>query len=120
MTDATPAASAILDLARAHFDKMRGQSITIPEWGDENGPLVACYDPPTLRVRQMITHRATRLESRQMALTVILCLKGQDGKPIFKDDAPTLAALEGQVDPKVVARVAQVILQVSGETDLGN
>lgn len=110
----------ILTLARAHFDKMRGQTIEVPEWGDDSGPLVAHYDPPTLRVRQAITHRAGKLESRQMALTVILCLKGADGKPVFRDDAPTLAALEGQVDPKVVARVAQVILQVIADTDLGN
>lgn len=111
----------ILNIARAHFDKMRGQEIEIPEWGDEeNGPLVAYYDPPTLRTRQTIQHRAGKSESRQMALTVLLCLKGADGKGLFKDDVPTLAALEGQVDPKVMARIAQKILGLSPDNDLGN
>lgn len=112
--------NAILDLARAHFDNMRGQEIEIPEWGDDNGPLVAYYDPPTLRTRQTIQHRAGKSESRQMALTVLLSLKDEDGKVLFKDDAPTLAALEGQVDPKVMARIAQKILGLTPETDLGN
>lgn len=112
----------VLTLARAHFDNMRGQKITIPEWGDkESGePLIATYDPPTLRTRQVITQRANKRESRQMAMTVILCLKDVDGNLVFKDDGPTLAAIEGKVDPVVVARVAQQILQISPETDLGN
>jgi hypothetical protein len=113
--------NTILDAARAHFDKMRGQEIEIPEWaGEHSDTLVAYFDPPTLRVRQMIQHRAGKSEARQMALTVLLCLKNKDGKLIFKDDAPTLATLESGVDPKVVARIAQKILGLTDEEDLGN
>lgn len=112
-------ANPILDQARAHFDKLRGQEIEIPEWG-LTGENAARFDPPTLRQRQMIQHRAGKSESRQFALTVIMCLKGADGKPIFKDDAPTLGALEAEVDPAVIARVVTRILAVSSEADLGN
>lgn len=111
--------AAILDKARAHFDKMRGQTIEIPEWG-LTGEAAARFDPPTLRIRQAIQHRAGKSESRQFATTVILCLKGKDGKPIFKDDAPTLAALEAEVDPQIVSRIFNRILTVSSEDDLGN
>lgn len=111
--------AAILDKARAHFDNMRGQTIEIPEWGMV-GEDAATFDPPTLRVRQVIQHRAGKSESRQFATTVILCLKDADGKPVFKDDAPTLAALEAEVDPQIVSRIFNRILTVSSDTALGN
>lgn len=119
MTDSTQ----ILDLARAHFDKQRGQEIEIPEWGangPDGEPLIAKFDPPTLRNRQVIQSRAGKSESRQMALTVQLCLRDVKGELMFKDDAATLAALEGAVDPKVMARIAQKILGLSSDDSLGN
>lgn len=111
---------AILAIARAHFDNMRNKEITIPEWGDDGAPLVAFYDPPTLNLRQQITQRSGKLQSRQMAVTVILCLKYADGQAVFTDDAPTLAALEGAVDPAVVSRIALEVLGLTTEGDLGN
>jgi len=115
-----PDSEAILSVARAHFDKMRGQEIEIPEWGNDDGPLVAYFDPPTLRVRQNIQRRAGKSEARQMALTALICLKDKDGKAMFTDDAETLATIEAHVDPKVVARISQKILGLTPETDLGN
>ncbi|AKU43255.1 tail assembly chaperone [Rhodobacter phage RcCronus] len=112
-------AENILETARAHFDKMRGQTVEIPEWGMV-GEDAARFDPPTLRVRQRIQSRAGKSEARQMALVVILCLKDKGGKPLFADDAPTLAAMEAEVDPAVVARAAQKVLNLTSETDLGN
>lgn len=112
-------AENILETARAHFDKLRGQTVEIPEWGMV-GEDAATFDPPTLRVRQQIQHRSGKSEARQMALVLILCLKGADGKKLFKDDAPTLAAMEAEVDPAVVARAAQKILNLTSDVDLGN
>lgn len=112
-------AEQILETARAHFDNLRGQTVEVPEWG-LIGDAAARYDPPSLRRRQAIQSQAGKSEARQMALTVVHCLKGADGEPIFKNDAPTLAVLETKVDPAVVARVASKILGVSSETDLGN
>lgn len=112
----------ILDLARAHFDKQRGQEIEIPEWGVDGEPLICKFDPPTLRTRQTIQSRAGKSDARQMALTVQLCLRENTDTAalIFKDDAVTLATLEAQVDPKVMARIAQKILGLSADDSLGN
>ncbi len=112
-------ANAILDTAREHFGRLRGQKIEIPEWGmvdDKAGT----YDPPTLKIRQMIQHRAGKSEARQMALVMILCLKDHDGAKVFRDDVPTLAALEADVDPRVVAQAAQKILGLTDADALGN
>ena len=109
---------AILTAARAHFDNMRDQEITIPEWGAEDAPLVAFYDPPTLARRQEIERRGGKSEARKMALTVMLSLKDADGKIIFPDDAPTLSAFEFQLDPAVINRAAVQILGLSGDQAL--
>lgn len=110
----------IIEIATKHFDGMRGKTVTIPEWGTAEKPFVGKYDPPTLGTRQNIERRAMKSQGRQMAITLILCLRDLDGDLVFKDDAPTLQNLMDNVDPKVVARVAQVILQILPEDDLGN
>lgn len=112
-------AEQILETARAHFDRLRGQSIEVPEWGLD-GDKAATFDPPTLRIRQLIQHQAGKSDARLSALTVIHCLKDRDGKRIFQNDAPTMAAFETQLDPVVIGRVAGRILHSSPETDLGN
>lgn len=112
-------AEQILETARAHFDKQRGQKIEIPEW-DMVGDNAATYDPPSLRRRQQIQHLAGKSEARQLALAVILCLKTNAGVAVFQNDAPTLAALENQVDPAILARIAKRILGLTDEADLGN
>lgn len=114
------ASETILERARAHFDAMRGQEIDIPEWGGADGPLLARFDPPTLSTRQRIQTRAGKSEARLCALVVIVCLKDVDGKPLFKDDAATLADLMSKVDPAVVARISARILHNSSADDLGN
>lgn len=112
---------AILTAARAHFDNMRGQEIEIPEWGETvETPLVAFFDPPTLRKRQEINSRCGKSESRQMAITCILCLKDKDGKPLLSDDAETLTTLESASDPKVVSRIAMQVLGLTPAAKLGN
>jgi len=112
--------TALLTAARAHFDNMRGKSIEVPEWGAEGAPAIVKFDPPTLRTRQNITARSGGKRSREMAVTVILCARDAEGKRLFQDDAPTLAALENEVDPKVVARLYAEIIGLTSEADLGN
>jgi len=112
-------AEQILAAARAHFDKLRGQQIEVPEWGLD-GDNAARFDPPTLKIRQLIQQQAGKSNSRQMALTVIHTLRTADGKPMFQNDAPTLAAMETAMDPAVIARIAEKVLGVSSETALGN
>lgn len=122
----TDLSAEILEIASAHFERQRNQFVEVPEWGEDMGedgnpvPRRVYFDPLTLRQRQKLKHRSAASESRQMALTVILHAKDKDGKLIFKDDAPTLATFEGKMDPKVVARIALRILQITPDDDLGN
>lgn len=111
---------AILANARKHFDKLRKQSVEVPEWGDDSGPLVANFDPATLRQRQEIEKRSGNSEARRLALAVILLLKDDSGNPVFEDDAVSLNTLESAVDSQVVARVAQTVLGLTDGKDLGN
>jgi len=116
-----PETNAILTAARAHFDNMRGQEIKIPEWGvSEDKPLVAFFDPPSLRVRQEIERRAGKSDGRKIAVAAIICLKDKDGKPLFTDDAVTLDALECQVSADVAARIYTRVLGLTKAETLGN
>jgi hypothetical protein len=112
--------SDILAAARAHYDRLRGQTVEVPEWGTEGVPAVVHFDPPTLRARQALQHRANKSESRLMAFAVILWAKTADGTRMFKDDALTLAAFENDIDPAIIARVAGRMLGISSEDALGN
>lgn len=113
--------NAILTAARAHFDNMRGQKIKIPEWGtSKDKPLVAYFDPPTLRVRQEIERRGGKSDGRKIAVAAIICLTDKDGKPLFTDDAVTLDALECQVSADVAARIYTHVLGLTKADALGN
>ncbi len=109
----------VLEKATAHFDKLRGQRIEIPEW-DMIGDNAGKFDPPTLTDRQNVQTRAGKSQSRQFALTVITMLKDKGGKPVFEDDAETLTTLQSKVDPKVIARIYTKIMGLTSEEDLGN
>ncbi|WP_227271242.1 hypothetical protein [Roseobacter weihaiensis] len=118
---AITAGISALAAATAHYDKLRGQTIEVPEWGSEGKPLVIYYDPITAAQAQTVTKRAKGSDARATALAVILYSKDKAGKPIFTDDAPTLKTFENDVLPEVIARIGQAILGMSGrETDLGN
>ncbi len=112
--------SDILAAARGHFDRLRRQTVEVPEWGTDGEPAVLHFDPPTLRQRQNLQHRGNKNGARTLALAVIMWAKDADGKPVFKDDALTLAAFENEMDPAVIARVAGKMLGVSEADDLGN
>ncbi|MBW4709573.1 hypothetical protein KX928_17440 [Roseobacter sp. YSTF-M11] len=114
-------ATAALAAATAHYDRLRGQTIEVPEWGSEGAPLVIYYDPITAAQSQSIVKRAKGNDARATALAVILYSKDKAGKPIFTDDAPTLKAFENDVLPEVIARIGQAILGITGRgADLGN
>ena len=106
----------IIDAARKHFDGMKGQTITVEEWGG----VTVHYDPPSLEARQMIQKRAGKSEARQCCYVLIMCLKTAEGERLFKDDADTIANFMSNVDPRVVARIAEQVLTTSDEATLGN
>jgi hypothetical protein len=66
--------SDILDLARAHYERMRNQKLEIPEWSAQDGkPAEVYFSPLALRQRQKLAARAgDNNPARTMALAVIL------------------------------------------------
>lgn len=110
----------MLDIARQHFELMRGRSVEIPEWRVDGKPVTVCFDPMTLHGRHQLQQRARGNEARAIALTVIMFAKDETGARMFQDDAETLAALETQVDPAVLARIAAEMMRTSSRADLGN
>lgn len=116
----TTSENPALAAATAHYDKLRGQTIEVPEWGVEGTPLVVHYDPMTAAQAQNVTRRSGGSDARATALAVILYAKDSKGAALFNDDAPTLKAFEHDIDPRVVARVGKAILGVRDrESDLG-
>lgn len=112
--------SDVLQLATDHFDKLRGQKVEVPEWGEDGAPLVIHFDPVSLLKRQQIQSQAKGKEARMLALTVIKCAKFENGEAMFKDNAEVLGQFERKIDPKVVARIAAAMLQMTDGDDLGN
>lgn len=109
-----------LAAATAHYDRLRGQTVEVPEWGTDGAPLVVHYDPITAAQAQSVTRRAKGSDARATALAVILYAKDSKGAPLFTDDAQTLKAFEHDVDPRVVARIGQAILGMGDRgADLG-
>lgn len=113
--------SDLLDRARAHFERMSKQKVEVPEWGDEEGnPAEIVFAPLTLRDRQVLRQRAGDSEAKLMLFVVMLHAKKADGTPWFTDSPATIKALEREVDPAIIARVAARMLGVSKADDLGN
>lgn len=110
----------MLDIARQHFDLMRGRSIEVPEWQVGGKPVTIYFDPMTLHQRHQLQQRARGNEARGIALAVIMFAKASNGARMFEDDAETLAALETQVDPAILSRIATEMTRTTPRADLGN
>lgn len=112
--------SDILEKARAHFGNMARRKIEVPEWGDDDGTPATFFAPAlTLANRQTIERRSKGDPVARLVLTVILFAQREDGTRAFDDSAATRKAFETEVDPEIVARLAEGILRVSDAADLG-
>lgn len=118
----------ILATARAHAQKMKGQKIEIPEWGAPGEPAVIYYDPLSMRERQSLQQQATKGKGESavvdncllVALTVAKHSKNEQGEPIFPPGLDTITQLENDVDPNILARIAEAMVEVTDEVALGN
>lgn len=119
----------ILTTARAHAAKMKNQHIEIPEWLDgEGNPVKIYFDPLSMRQRQSLQAQATKGKGDSavtdncllVALTVAKHAKDEGGNAIFPPGLETIKALETEVDPVILARIAEAMVGVTGEDDLGN
>lgn len=110
----------MLNIARQHFDLMRGRSVEVPEWQVDGRPVTVHFDPMTLHQRHQLQQRARGNEARGIALAVIMFAKDESDARMFEDDAETLAALESQVDPAILSRIAAEMTRTTPRADLGN
>lgn len=104
--------TGVLERAKAHFDGLKGSSIDVPEWG-----CTVYFDPPSLAQRQKWMGMQ---ESRAQASVLIRCAKAKDGTPLFEDTPATSAAIQGELDARIVARIVKAILGDATPDEMGN
>lgn len=104
--------SSVITRATEHYKSKPLKRIEIPEWGDEEGPLVAYSTPFTLKDQgrlQYITEKQS--QSDVLAELLIMKLMDESGDKLFtiedKND------LRNNVDAGVVARIANEIMTVN-------
>lgn len=83
------------------------REIPVPEWGDENGPLIIHVRPTNMAQRSKLFRLAKTDELAVAAETLILRARDADGIALFKP-ADT-EALMTTCDPDVLVRVARAI-----------
>jgi len=104
--------ASIIGRATNHYKEKPLKRIEIPEWGDEEGPLVVYSEPFTLRDQGKIaTVTKNQPESEVLAELLVMKLIDEDGNKVFTVEDK--AALRTSVDAQVVARVATEIMGVN-------
>jgi hypothetical protein len=92
------------------------REIEVPEWGDDNGPLVVYVRPTNMAQRSKLFRLAKEDDLAVAAETVVLRARDKDGLALFKPaDAEVLMT---SCDPDVLTRLAAAIN--SDLQDLGN
>ena len=106
----------IIDRARAHFSDQGTRRIEVPEWGDENGPLVIYATPFTLAEKKKLFRLAKDNDLDLLAYTLIHKALNKDGEKIFTLDDKH--ALVNSVDANVLARAAAQLSDSASVEDL--
>ncbi len=98
----------VIERAKAHFAQEGPKEIEVPEWGDENGPLIIYSSPMTLQDRDVCLEQAGGPNLKFHLYAIIRKAKDADGNPIFtKADKSDLLY---KVDPSVLIRVGAEIV----------
>jgi hypothetical protein len=90
----------ILDRIRAHSKTLSGRVSTAPEWGLD----VVYFRRQTAGQADDFSKDVKKNAARASANLIIAVACDADGKALFSDDAPTMAALVG-ADAAVVLRL---------------
>ena len=99
----------IIENAKQHFQQKETKHIEVPEWGDENGPLIIYAEPLTLNDKQRVYAKAKDGDLIALAFVLIWFAKDKDGEKLFTIEHKH--ALLNKVDPNVLARIANIILE---------
>ena len=97
--------SDILEKAKEHFKAIDRKIIDVPEWG-----IIVYAKPLTLADKRILTRNTKPDDVTLFADVLILKAEDKTGNKIYSlEDKHTLMNL---VDPEIVARIAQQILDV--------
>lgn len=102
----------IIQRASAHFKSLSVKTIEVPEWGDENGPLVIYVEPFTLKEKAKLQNVSKASGSEIDALVELIVLKCLDseGNKIFTiEDKPIL---RNGVDATILERISTAIMRI--------
>lgn len=101
-----------IDRATAHFKSLQVKTISVPEWGDETGPLLIYVEPFTLKDKAKL-QAVTKVSGSEIdALVELIVLKCMDksGEKLFTiEDKPKL---RNGVDSQVLERISTEIMRV--------
>jgi hypothetical protein len=106
----------ILDRAKQHYDALGRNSILVPEWGDDNGPLKVTWTPMTALEHRKILGEEGGRSAKVLISTVILKAQDADGNRLFKEE--DRAALQSMVDLRIITRIANAIFADKSIEDL--
>lgn len=105
-----------LENAKLHFQQKETKHIEVPEWGDDNGPLIIYAEPLTLNDKQKIYKKAKEGELVALAYVLIWFAKNKDGEKLFTIEHKRV--LLNSVDPNIVADIANQILEAKSIEEL--
>ena len=97
-----------IDKAKAHFNSLETKRIEVPEWGDENEPLVIFVKPLTLSETSKLFQLSKSDEIEMLAQAIILKSLDEDGNKHFNIGDKLF--LMNNADRDVVVRVAGEIM----------
>jgi len=97
-----------IEKAKAHFDSLEIKTIEVPEWGDEDNPLIIHAKPITLLETSKLYKMAKDDDLAMMAYVLIYKALDENGDKLF--DLGDKSTLLNSVDRDVLVRVATVIM----------
>lgn len=111
---------SLIDRAKAHFEKLGTQSISIEEWTDEDGnPTIIYWTPITLSEKNKIAQKTggnVLADASVLADIVIWKALDKDGKKLFTIEDKI--ALMHKVDSEILARIANAMVVTPSVEDL--
>lgn len=111
---------SVIDRAKAHFKSLQVKVVEVPEWGDENGPLMIYVEPFTLKDKaklQSVSRTSGNETDALVELIVLKCLDKNGDKLFTIEDKP---ALRSGVDASVLERISAEIMRVDIEATRKN
>ena len=107
---------SVVDRITAHYESQGLKQINVPEWGDEDGPLVIFFAPFTIKDQGRIDFATRNSESTLDAIIEVLVQKAldEDGAKMF--NAGDKRVLRDRADAEVVSRICNQIMGSSTET----